>query len=153
MAKRISVPFATVADLEARWRALTPSEVPIASKRLMDASTKILAEYPEANRVVDDHDLMIRKNTLEMIVCDMVKRAMTPPPEIGGVPMDEIQAGAGPFSFRGRPLNPMGDLYLTKAERRTLAPQQVAMVPMGSRCDDEQEEDEYLPPDEGSDPS
>ena len=60
--------FATVEDLEARWRTLTPEEQAMAAVLLDDAAVK-LSEWE-----IDGDEKQAAK--LKIVSCDMVKRAM-----------------------------------------------------------------------------
>lgn len=104
-------PFATATDLGSRWRPLTPAEMETAGVLLADASQMIVDEAGGVPAVPP--------RTLERIVCSMVKRAMSGPfgADLG---VESTQVGAGPFQETLKFANPMGDLYLTKAERRAL---------------------------------
>ena len=104
-------PFATHADLEARWRTLTPVEQTRADVLLDDASALILDLKPD----VED---WASETTLKAIVCAMVKRVMQGPADLDGV--TQTQQTAGPFSQGVSFANPSGDLYLTKGEKRRL---------------------------------
>lgn len=127
----IEVPFATVSDLEARWRTLSDPEKATAETLLDDASNLILSECAVANVVDDEAEKTVREGTLKRIVCAMVKRAMLAPTD--QAPMSQVSVTAGPFGQSGTFANPTGDLYLAKADRRSLpCGQQVAFtVPMG----------------------
>lgn len=129
----ITVPFATKADLVARWRTLTPSEEATATTLLDDASSQVLDECSSANVVPDDDAAALaqRTATLKRIVCAMVKRAMIDG-DADSPSVAEEQVSAGPFGFRQKFANPTGDLYLTKAERRQLpcGKQSAFTVPM-----------------------
>lgn len=103
--------FAEVDDLEARWRPLTPDEASRAAVLLDDASQLVIDECPKAEAGAS-------AATLERIVCAMVKRALVGGSEAAGV--QTAQVTAGPFSQSQTYVNPTGDLYLTKAERRVL---------------------------------
>lgn len=105
----VQEPFAEVSDLEARWRPLTGEESASADALLLDASQMIVDEAGDVAGIA--------AATLRRIVCAMVKRAMVVPDGIG---VDSTQFGAGPFQESVKYANPMGDLYLTKAERRAL---------------------------------
>lgn len=107
-------PFATVADLEARWRPLTPTETTTATALLDDASAMIRAEAPGIDQRVDDGQL--DPAVPLMVVCRMVKRAM----HTSGDGVTQQQQTAGPFSQMLSFSNPQGDMYLTKADRRML---------------------------------
>ena len=102
-------PFATVTDLETRWRDLTVEEMSRAQAFLEDASSLVMDEFPGA------HDAS--PATLRRVVCAMVKRAMAAP---GGIGVASLMQGAGPFQQTTQFSNPTGDLYLTKSEKRSL---------------------------------
>lgn len=101
--------YATVADLEARWRPLTPPEKNRADVLLDDAAIRIDAAKPPANPPTAA-DAGIRK----IISCDMVKRAMQTDPNLPAA--TQTQQSAGPFQQGITYANPTGALYLTKAE-------------------------------------
>lgn len=109
-------PFATHADLSARWRALSTAEQTRADILLADASAILRA----ASRGIDakitsgEIDALLPKS----IVCSMVKRVMQGPSDLEGV--TQTQQTAGPFSHGVSFANPSGDLYLTKAEKQRL---------------------------------
>lgn len=109
-------PFADVSDLEARWRSLTPSEQTLATTLLADASAQVRAECPDVDERIADGSL--DPDVPRRVVCAMVKRAMLAPAD--QAPMAQMQQTAGPFSLSGTFVNPTGDLYLTKTERRLL---------------------------------
>lgn len=104
------VAFAEVSDLEARWRPLEVAEQSQATVLLDDASTIIRAECPDA-------DTLDSAITL-MVACGMVKRAMSVPAGMEGV--TSLQQSAGPFQQTPQFSNPMGNLYLTKQDRKLL---------------------------------
>lgn len=118
--------FATVEDLEARWRTLSTDEQAVATVLLDDASAMIRATCPDAT----DADI------LKLVVCAMVKRAMLAADAPG---VKTTQETAGPFSQSYTYANPMGDMYVTAAEKRLLGcGRQVAFtVPMSDWRDDE----------------
>ncbi len=102
--------FAEVSDLEARWRPLpTPQEQATATALLGDASLIIRAEAPGADAL--DAELT------KMVACGMVKRAMLASNMEG---FSQVQNAAGPFQHGGTLANPMGNLYLSKQDRRLL---------------------------------
>lgn len=112
----MGVMYASVADLEARWRPLDPGEKARAEVLLRDASVRVRAAFPTVDERVGaqtlDPDIPL------IVVCEMVKRAMLAP--VDQAPMTQIQQTAGPFSQGGTFTNPTGDLYMTKGERRLL---------------------------------
>ena len=105
--------FATVADLEARWRSLTEAEEAQASVLLDDA-----AAYLQALVEVDPDDEVQAAN-LKMVSCNMVKRAMSSSAS-DAFGVTNATATMGPFSQQVAYANPSGDMYVSKSERATL---------------------------------
>lgn len=101
--------FATVSDLEARWRPLTEAERVSAQVLIADASQLIIDERGSTSDV--------STGTLKRVVCAIVKRAMAGP---GGIGVESLQTMAGPYQESVKYSNPTGDLYLTRAERKAL---------------------------------
>lgn len=110
----MAIPFATTADLALRWRALTADETPRADALLEDASATIRAACPDIDaRIADGFGTAVPR----AVACAMVKRAMQ------GAGFDGVtqqSQTAGPFAQATTFANPLGDLYLTKDERRRL---------------------------------
>lgn len=133
----IPVPFATVSELEARWRTLSTDEQTRAEALLEDASYMILARCSSANEVDDDDpgQQAQREAVLRTIVCAMVQRSMLVGADVPGV--KTTQETAGPFSTSMTFTNPTGDLYLTASEMKLLpCGKQVAFtVPMSDWFD------------------
>lgn len=107
--------FATVENVEERWRTLSADEKTRAGVLLDDASAMIRASAPGIDKRISDGDLDAGVPLL--VVCAMVKRAMLAA-EAPGV--KTTQETAGPFSQSFTYANPMGDLYLTAAEKKLL---------------------------------
>lgn len=105
--------FATVADLEARWRSLTEAEEAQASVLLDDA-----AAYLQALVEVDSDD-EIQAANLKMVSCNMVKRAMSSSAS-DAFGVTNATATMGPFSQQVAYANPSGDMYVSKSERAIL---------------------------------
>jgi hypothetical protein len=105
--------FATVADLEARWRSLTEAEEAQASVLLDDA-----AAYLQALVEVDPDDEVQAAN-LKMVSCNMVKRAMSSSAS-DAFGVTNATATMGPFSQQVAYANPSGDMYVSKSERAIL---------------------------------
>ena len=103
--------FATVADLEARWRTLTSEEQALAATLLDDAAVK-LSEW-----VIEDDELQAAK--LKIVSCDMVKRAMIASTS-SAFGVEQLDATMGPMSQTAHFVNPNGDLYVSKQEKRML---------------------------------
>lgn len=98
--------FATVADLESRWRVMDATEKKRAEVLLVDAAAMIAAEMERFSIVVDDKDEKQARN-LVRVSCDMVLRVMDPdaPQEAWGV---------------GSVVPRHGVLYITKQERNSI---------------------------------
>jgi hypothetical protein len=109
-------PFATVADLESRWRPLSSQEAAQAEVLLADASAILRAQCPTIDQRITDGTL--DPELPEMVTCSMVKRAMMAADMGDGVTTQ--QQTAGPFSASLSFANPMGNLYSTKAEKQLL---------------------------------
>ena len=105
--------FAEVSDIEARWRELTAAEEAKASVLIDDASA-ILSSLVD----VDASDAAQASN-LRTVCCNMVIRAMSATnTELFGVASATM--AAGPYSQTTSYINPSGDMYLTKMEKRIL---------------------------------
>jgi hypothetical protein len=103
-------PFATLADLKARWPDFPVGADAHATVLLEDASQFILDTVPTAG--------LAAEATRRRIVCAVVKRSM--PSQNGLEGMESVQESTGPFSHTFKPVNPSGDFYLTKAEKTAL---------------------------------
>lgn len=102
-------PFATSAELSARWRALTQAETQTADVLLDDASQIIRERIPDVDARIEAGTLA--RKTVSRIVCAMVKRAMIGG---GGDSVASLGQTAGPFALTQSFANPMGNLYLGK---------------------------------------
>lgn len=111
MADEPKAPFATVDDLKARWPDFPVGAETHATVLLEDASQFILDTVPTAGDAA--------AATRRRIVCAVVKRSMeAAAADTAG--FESVQESTGPFSFGGKPVNPNGDFYLTKQERKAL---------------------------------
>ena len=109
--------FATITDLQSRWRALSDIEKTRAETLLIDASVIIATMCAQSSITIDTTD-ELQSMTLEAITCEMVKRAMLSP--IDQAPMSNYSQTAGSYSESGTFVNPTGDLYLTSSEKNRL---------------------------------
>lgn len=100
--------FATVADLEQRWHALTSEESTKAAALLDDAADLIRVTCPRWTQAT--------KQTLIRVSCAMVRRAMQADANGTDAGVSQTSQTAGPFSQSFTYSNPTGDLYLTTAE-------------------------------------
>lgn len=104
--------FAVVSDIEARWRDLSTTEETRASV-LLDDATAILSKLVE----VDPND-EAQAYLLKTVCCNMVIREMAAEADTFGV--SQTSMTAGPYTQSMSYVNPSGDMYLTKMEKRLL---------------------------------
>lgn len=106
-------PWATPADLAARWRPLAPGEAERARVLIGDAQSLIQDECPRWAAA--------SAATRRRVVCAVVKRAMAGPlADEGLTGVTATTETTGPFSQQVTFSNPSGDMYLTRAEKRAL---------------------------------
>ena len=110
--------FATVEDLEARWRGLSEQERTRAAVLLGDATDLIKASAPRWSHASEA--------TRRRVCCAVVKRALQAEqggadglPEPRGLVSSETHT-TGPFSDQYAYANPEGDLFLRAPELRQL---------------------------------
>lgn len=120
--------FATVEDLEARWRDLSEDEQAQAEVLLEDA-----ALYLQALVEVDAED-ETQAGVLKAVSCNMVRRAMTSGAS-GAYGITGATATMGPFSQHIDYSNPTGDLYVTRAERALLGIGRATIGAIGAHVD------------------
>ena len=101
--------FATVEDLESRWRGLSEQERKRAAVLLEDATDLIKSSAPRWQ-----HASLV---TLKRIACAVVKRALQAEPR--GLLASEMHT-TGPFTDQYAYSNPEGDLFLRAAELKQL---------------------------------
>ena len=107
------MPYATTADIEARWRTMSADERNRAEVLIEDASA-MLSKLVN----VDESDTE-QASLLCTVCCNMVIRAMAATAmDTFGVSQASITAG--PYSQSYSFSNPSGDMYLTKFEKRLL---------------------------------
>lgn len=109
--------FATVEDLEKRWRVLSDIEKDTAETKLVDASC-IISSMCGKSGVEIDVTNELQANNLKFVTCEMVKRSMLSPSD--QPPMSSYSQAAGGYSESMNFVNPTGDLYLTSSEKRIL---------------------------------
>lgn len=105
--------FATVEDLEDRWRELDSDEEAKATTLLDDASVMLSALVE-----VDQGDAS-QAALLKIVSCSMVMRSMMAS-ESDAYGVSQLDYGMGPFSQAAHFSNPNGDMYLTAQEKRLL---------------------------------
>jgi hypothetical protein len=108
-------PFASVEDLEVRWRELSDTEKRTAAELLLDASAYLRQLDPSIDaRIARGH---LQRRVVTSVVCDMVKRALMST-DTGAITQQSETVGV--FSASATYFNPSGDMYLTKTEKRLL---------------------------------
>lgn len=115
--------FATTDDLELRWRTLSGSEVEMAEAELADASAFIARLLRKYGVAVDQTD-EVQAQLLTKVTCDVVRRSMSPRldamPDAPAAPYTQATVTADVFTQSFTFSNPMGDYYLTTAEKNAL---------------------------------
>ena len=100
--------YATVQDLEARWRALSESEQAVALTLLDDAAV-----------IIDSMGTPSSTAAALIVSCDMVRRSMSMS-QADAYGVEQASMTAGPYAQQWTFANPTGELYLTRAERKML---------------------------------
>lgn len=95
--------YATTADLESRWRPLSPEEAVVAASLLEDAATILDTVAASADDAI-----------MAIVSCNMVRRAMTTSGDAFG-----LDGQTAPSYGWGSSL-PAGDLWLSAQDRRML---------------------------------
>jgi len=118
-------PFASVDDLEARWRELDDGERRQASAVLDDVTAHIAARLERSGIVLGQASTLYKAN-LKAVACAAARRAMLAAEDRAGIRSAQQQAGPymETFSFD----NPSGDVYLTSSERKTLGLDRLRVV-------------------------
>lgn len=109
--------YATLEDLQSRWRPLSADEQQRATTLLSDAAVKIALACKQSGVAIDVAD-SLQSEALKAINCEMVKRAMMSP--IDMPPMSSFAQTAGSYSESQTYVNPTGDLYMTLGEKKML---------------------------------
>ena len=109
-------PFATIEDLEAEWRPLSPDEKETAERRIATSSLLIRRLKPSIDDEIADDEVL--REVVTFVVCDMVKNSMNTAEVPSGV--SQFTNSTGPFSQTMQFTNPGEDLYFKKIHRRLL---------------------------------
>lgn len=110
--------FATVPDLEKRWRVLADDEKSRAESLIEDASVMIASAMRLSGIQYDDADDDLLIASLNSVTCAVVRRAMATPVDIPA--LTQYSQSAIGISESMSYANPSGDLYLTKQEKKLL---------------------------------
>lgn len=109
--------FATLEDLQAFWRTITPEETSRANLLLEMASDRLRLMAKNSGI---DLDALILTDTalaggLRAVVLSAVQRSLVSN-NVNMPAVESYQQTAGPYSENIKYANPTGDLYFTKAE-------------------------------------
>lgn len=104
------IPFATVDELKDRWPDFPVGAESHAKVLIEDASQYMVDNYPGT--------LSVKASTRRRIVCSVVRRSMPQGGIAAGI--SQVTSTTGPMSYSATPVNPSGDFYLTKEEKRAL---------------------------------
>lgn len=104
--------YATLDDLQKRWRALNPSEIDQASTLLDDAAVYLQSEFARNGKEINEKDELLM-SALRIVSCSLVRRIMKSDAPEG---VSQMGITAGPFNQQRTYVNPSGDMYLTARE-------------------------------------
>lgn len=129
-------PFADEAYYEENFGSPPTRIADRIDQELARASRYVRRECPDVDLRIAAYDLdpaaqdALDPDLVADIVCEMVTSSASSP---GGVGVSSLQQGAGPYQATQTFSNPVGDLYLTKKQKRLLGcgGQIAYTVPMG----------------------
>lgn len=111
-----NIPFATVDDMRALWRTMTPEETERASA-LLPVVSDILREEGHRAGVDLEAEALSRpsyKTVLKSVTVDITARALQTPTE--GTPMQQTSQSALGYTVSGTYLVPGGGVFVKKSE-------------------------------------
>ena len=119
--------FATIEDLALRWRTFTEDEEPMVSARLMDATAYIQSRLDSEGIAVDPEN-EVQAHNLKWVTCNVARRSLSPTLDAGQgggngftqAPLKGYMQTAGSFTEQFQFENPLGDMYLLRAEEKAL---------------------------------
>lgn len=124
--------FATVADVEVRWKTLNAAEKARCEVLLADANAKMIQAGADATSTDESYSQVCKA-----VCCQMVIRAMQSADFLG---LTSESISAGEYSQSYSYANPTGDLYLTAQEKRDIGVSGVTIInihPKGAgNCDE-----------------
>lgn len=107
-------PFATVSDIEQRWRTLTVDEKARAAALIEDSQVMIVSTFKQYNKDIEKAD----PQALRMVVCNMCQRVLSANLNAGDI--TQMTESAGPYSQTYTYSQPGTSLYIAKKERKLL---------------------------------
>lgn len=112
-------PFSTLEDFKLHWAALPADKDLEATQKIKEASIKIRGQFPDIDTRLADGRIALE--TVQLVVHEMVKRALDSPAgdELAGV--QQATGQTGPFTTTLQYTNPDGNLYLSRDDRRMLS--------------------------------
>lgn len=109
--------YATIDDLQLRWKQLNEDEKKKAEILLQDASYHLFGLLKA--KMGDDFEIdETYKHNLKVVTCNIVMRSMNLKQDFFGV--SQVQTTAGCYSESLTPINSTGDMRLTDEEERLL---------------------------------
>lgn len=109
--------YASVEDLEARWKVLDTDEQAKAETLLGDASVHLRTLINQKLGADYQPDDLMTEN-LKVVCCNVVMRSMNQRPAFSG--LSQYTQTAGMYSESFTPINSSGDMRLTTEERKLL---------------------------------
>ena len=127
MSKRSSA-YATIKDLEARFRPLEDGEKALAQTLLDDAAVKLRMEFKRYGVVLEPNADQL--DALKLVSCSMVKRVLSSPgfEDALGADIKEFRTDVGILSETYGFDNPDGTMFLKEEERRLLGLSRVGRI-------------------------
>lgn len=115
--------FATVEELEARWRMFTDAERERVEAELLDTTAFIRSQLRRYRVPILPED-EVQEYNLRWVTCAVAKRSLQAEFDSGeggmGGPVSKYSETADVFSASVTFANPLGDRYLTKQEKQAL---------------------------------
>ena len=118
--------YATIEDLEKRWRTLTSEESTRAETLLSDVESILKLKAKSLNKDIDimseDSDY---KQVLISVICDIVKRILKK--NVDQEALSQFSQSAGGYTFSGTYLVPNDNIYIMDKELKRLGLKQQKM--------------------------
>lgn len=120
----MAVSYASIKDLRLHWPDLPDHLIAEAEQKLKEASTEIRALYPQTDQRIKNGEL---SGDVAMLVTNrMVKRALNRADTDLPDGVTQFQSTVGPFAQSMSFSNADGNVYLSAADKRLLAPPRLA---------------------------
>lgn len=107
--------FATINDLQDRWKLLEPDQITKASVRIFDASAMITRMLSKSGVKITKDEVQVAN--LRYVTCAVVQRSLA---SENAVPYTQMTESVGDYSNSYTLPGANGDMYLTSAEKKML---------------------------------